>query len=49
MTSLTGLNYCQVDVFTHEALAGNGLTVFLPDSPLARPRDAAPDHRDAAV
>lgn len=34
MTSLTGLNYCQVDVFTHEALAGNGLTVFLPDSPL---------------
>lgn len=34
MTSLTGLNYCQVDVFTHEALAGNGLAVFLPESPL---------------
>ncbi|AYQ28908.1 MULTISPECIES: PhzF family phenazine biosynthesis protein [unclassified Polaromonas] len=31
---LHGLSYYQVDVFTHEALAGNGLTVFLPDSPL---------------
>ena len=34
MTSLTGLGYYQVDVFTHEALAGNGLSVFLPESPL---------------
>jgi predicted PhzF superfamily epimerase YddE/YHI9 len=34
MTSLTGLDYYQVDVFTHEALAGNGLSVFLPESPL---------------
>src|SRR5687767_539245 len=32
--SLHGLSYYQVDVFTHEALAGNGLAVFLPDSPL---------------
>jgi len=34
MTSLAGLGYYQVDVFTHEALAGNGLSVFLPESPL---------------
>jgi len=32
--SLPGLLYYQVDVFTHEALAGNGLSVFLPESPL---------------
>lgn len=32
--SLHGLGYYQVDVFTHEALAGNGLAVFLPESPL---------------
>ncbi|MEO8389354.1 MAG: PhzF family phenazine biosynthesis protein [Polaromonas sp.] len=32
--SLSGLGFYQVDVFTHEALAGNGLSVFLPDSPL---------------
>jgi trans-2,3-dihydro-3-hydroxyanthranilate isomerase len=32
--SLHGLSYYQVDVFTHEALAGNGLSVFLPESPL---------------
>jgi trans-2,3-dihydro-3-hydroxyanthranilate isomerase len=32
--SSSGLAYYQVDVFTHEALAGNGLSVFLPESPL---------------
>lgn len=32
--SVQGLSYYQVDVFTHEALAGNGLAVFLPESPL---------------
>jgi trans-2,3-dihydro-3-hydroxyanthranilate isomerase len=32
--SLPALDYYQVDVFTHEALAGNGLSVFLPESPL---------------
>lgn len=34
MPPLSGLQYYQVDVFTHEALAGNGLSVFLPESPL---------------
>jgi trans-2,3-dihydro-3-hydroxyanthranilate isomerase len=34
MTSFSGLSYHQVDVFTHEAMAGNGLAAFLPESPL---------------
>lgn len=35
MLSLSGLLYYQVDVFSAQALAGNGLTVFLPESALA--------------
>lgn len=34
MPPVSGLQYYQVDVFTHEAMAGNGLSVFLPESPL---------------
>lgn len=34
MRSLSGLKYYQVDVFSAQALAGNGLTVFLPERAL---------------